>query len=107
MKLTQRATRAYVAGLRADRGEGRALRLTGARVASQVRSFRSRVATAAWQKRALKAAAAADPAVHAAIREELETLRSWAASMLARLSTEGGVPPTPARPARAVKGRKS
>lgn len=107
MKLTQRATRAYVAGLRAERGEGARLRLTGPRVASQVRSFRARVATAAWQKRALKAAAAADPAVQAAIRDELEALRAWAASMLTRLPTKAGDPPTPEPLEKKSRGRNS
>lgn len=85
MKLTQRATRAYVASLRAERGEERNARLTPKRLTAQVRVFRQRVANAAWQRRARSVAAKADPDDREAVREELEALRSWSAAMLAKL----------------------
>ncbi len=85
MKLTQRATRAYVASLRAEQGEATKARLTPARLTAQVRSFRERVANAAWQRRALSVATKAEPDERDAVRKELEALRSWSAAMLAKL----------------------
>jgi hypothetical protein len=85
MKLTQRATRAYVASLRAEQGEANKSRLTPARLTAQVRGFRERVANAAWQRRALSVATKAEPDERDAVRKELEALRSWSAAMLAKL----------------------
>lgn len=85
MKLTQRATRAYVTSLRAEAGDAREPRLTPARLKAQVRAFRQRVVTAEWQKRAVKVASKATAEDLAAVREELEALRSWSATLLARL----------------------
>ncbi len=85
MKLTQRATRAYVATLRAEQGAERPTRMTPKRLTAQVRGFRERVANAGWQRRALAVAAKADPDDREAVRKELEALRSWSAAMLAKL----------------------
>lgn len=85
MKLSQRATRAYVATLRAEQGDERGARLTPARLAAQVRGFRERVTDAKWQRRALSVASKADPDDRNAVRQELEALRSWSAAMLAKL----------------------
>ncbi len=85
MKLTQRATRAYVATLRAEQGDERKVRLSPARLAAQVRGFRERVSDASWQRRALSVASNADPDDRKAVRQELEALRAWSAAMLAKL----------------------
>jgi hypothetical protein len=85
MKLTQRATRAYVTSLRAEQGNGRKARLTPARLASQVRGFRERVTDAAWQRRALSVTAKADADSRDAVRKELEALRAWSVAMLSKL----------------------
>jgi hypothetical protein len=84
MKLTQRATRAYVAGLMEARGKGREVRLTPARVTATVRSFRERVTKSAWQRRAV-AVVKDDDDARAAVRGELEALRDWADGLLAKL----------------------
>ncbi len=85
MKLTQRATRAYVASLRAEQGAAHKARLTPARLTAQVRGFRERVANTAWQRRALAVAAKAHADERDAVRQELEALRAWSAAMLAKL----------------------
>jgi hypothetical protein len=85
MKLTQRATRAYVASLRAEQGAAHKARLTPARLTAQGRGFRERVANTAWQRRALAVAAKAHADERDAVRQELEALRAWSAAMLAKL----------------------
>ena len=85
MKLTQRATRAYVSGLMEALGRGREVRLTPARVAAQVRGFRERVAKGAWQRRAVAVVRDGDDDARAAVRGELEALRDWADGLLAKL----------------------
>jgi hypothetical protein len=85
MKLTQRATRAYVAGLMEALGRGREVRLTPARVTATVRGFRERVAKAAWQRRAVAVMKDGDEGERAAVRGELEALRRWADGLLAKM----------------------
>jgi len=85
MKLTQRATRAYVAGVLEAQGRGREVRLTPARVAAQVRGFRERVAKGAWQRRAVTVVKGGSDDERAAVRGELEALRDWADGLLAKL----------------------
>lgn len=85
MKLSQRATRAYVAALRAERGEPRAVRLTAPRLAMQVRGFRERVTAKAYQRRALTVIRKADGAERDDVRRELEAVRQWATELLREL----------------------
>jgi hypothetical protein len=86
MKLTQRATRAYVAGLLAERGGEREVRLTPKRVTAQVRTFRERVTKSAWQKRAVAALRDADDEELEVVRREVEALRAWSVALLSKLS---------------------
>lgn len=85
MKLTQRATREYVAGVLASRSEGRTLRLTPGRVTAQVRGFRERVTKGAWQKRAVAALRDVDAGERDAVRREVEALRAWCEAFTAKL----------------------
>ncbi len=85
MKLTQRATRAYVASVLEEQGKGRPVRLTPTRVASQVRSFRERVTKGAWQRRAVAAVKDASEEEQAAVRAELEALRDCVDALLVKL----------------------
>jgi hypothetical protein len=85
MKLTQRETREYVGALLVARGDERAVRLTAPRIAAQLRTFRERVGTAMYQRRALAVlknlgADEVDP-----VRQEVEAVRTWAETFLARL----------------------
>ncbi len=84
MKLTQRATRQYVTSLLAAQGKGRAVRVTAPRVASQVRRFRERVASKAYEKKVVAALQAADPAQAKAAIDEIEAVRQWAERLLRR-----------------------
>jgi hypothetical protein len=91
MKLTQRATRAYVSALLAEAGGERPLRLTPRRVVAQVRTFRERVTRAQWSRRAADVLGAGDDQSRTAARKELEALRDWAESLLQ------GLPKKPAK----------
>ena len=84
MKLTQRATRQDVTSLLAAQGKGRAVRVTAPRVASQVRRFRERVASKAYEKKVVAALQAADPAQAKAAIDEIEAVRQWAERLLRR-----------------------
>lgn len=84
MKLTQRATRAYVASLQAERGKAKGARLTAPRLAARVRRFREGVASKAVEKRIAAALDAAEPDDAKAAIEELEAVRAWADRLLRR-----------------------
>lgn len=86
MKLTQRATRAYVTSVLAESGEERAARLTPRRVVAQVRGFREKVTRGQWQRRAVSALRDGDDEARAAARKELEALQTWAATLLGKLA---------------------
>jgi hypothetical protein len=89
MKLSQRATHAYVTALLAARGEGRKARVTAPRMAAQLRRFRERVAAPAFQRRAVAAlrelpAEEAEPVVR-----EVEAVRRWADEFLKKVRGRG------------------
>lgn len=86
MKLTQRATRAYVTSVLAEGGEDRATRLTPRRVVAQVRGFREKVTRGQWQRRAVSALRDGDDEARAAARKELEALQTWAATLPGKLA---------------------
>ena len=86
MKLTQRATRAYVANALAESGDARAARLTPKRVVAQVRGFREKVTQGQWQRRAVSALRDGDDDAREAARKELEALQSWARTLLDKLA---------------------
>lgn len=84
MKLTQRATRAYVASLQAESGKTKRPRLTAPRLTARVRRFREGVASKAVEKRIAAALDAAEPDDAKAAIEELEAVRAWADRLLRR-----------------------
>lgn len=86
MKLTQRATRAYVRALLAERGTPRALRLTPPRIAAQLRGFRERVGDSDYQRKALAALKRGDAEEVDAVRAEVDAVRAWAESFLAKIT---------------------
>jgi hypothetical protein len=98
MKLTQRATRAYVASLRAEQGEAHKARLTPARLTAQVRGFRERVANAAWQRRALSVAMKAEPDARDAVTTAVHRLASHSMPVERTRIRPSPPPPPPLRP---------
>ncbi len=85
MKLSQRATRAYVTAMLAEEGGERVQRLTPTRVVAQVRGFREKVTRGAWQRRAVSALKDSDDETRDAVLKELETLQTWVESFLQKL----------------------
>ncbi len=85
MKLTQRATRAYVAGLIAEQGDRPQRRVTPGRISRQMRTFRENVTAAAWQRRAVAALHEADAETREAVRREVEGLRAWSVAFLTKI----------------------
>ena len=88
LKLTQRATRAYVGALLAERGDARAPRLTAARIGSHLRGLRERVGAAAYQRKAIAVLRKSDAEAVGAVRAEVESLRAWAEAFLAKLPAD-------------------
>jgi len=82
MKLSQRATRAYVGALRSAQGRDQKTRLTGARLAAQVKRVGGAVATAAFLRQATKAAAELSDDERASVRRDVEALQKWSTEML-------------------------
>lgn len=85
MKLTQRATRAYVGAMIAERDGAREVRLTAPRIAAHVRGFRERVTESAYQRRAAAVLKGADDDARASVRAEVEAVRAWADALLAKI----------------------
>ncbi len=82
MKLSQRATRAYVDGLRSEHGRARRSRLTGRGLASRVKRLGATVATASFARQAARAAAELSDAERAEVRRDVEALRAWSSELL-------------------------
>lgn len=82
MKLTQRATRAYVASLRAESGAAPRARVTAPRLAGRLKRFREEVAGSGSRARVERALRGASPDERKAVVRELQALRDWAGSLL-------------------------
>jgi hypothetical protein len=85
MKLTLRATEAYVRALREARGVSAAARLTGPRLAHRVRRFRENLATTAMRRKLRSLAGSLSTEEKAAVKDELASLRDWAEEALRTL----------------------
>lgn len=89
MKLTQRATLAYVGALRSEQDRGRAARLTGGRFTARVKRMSDGVTSAAFVRRAKQVAGELSDAQRAAVRRDVTALRAWTAEMLRALRRGG------------------
>lgn len=85
MKLSQRATKTYVAGVLAAQGRPKEARLTPGRLRDQVKGFRERVTGASWRRRAVSAMRHASPEERKALREELLAVQRWTRMVLGSL----------------------
>ncbi len=81
MKMTQRATRAYVGALRAEAGQTPAQRLTPARLVGRARKVRAALTEAGLQRRSVAMVAKMGDAQRAALKEEVDALAAWVAAM--------------------------
>jgi hypothetical protein len=82
MKLSARATRDYVAALRAQKGRGPRARVTGERVVTRVQRFNKLAGDEASQRKSLAALRDLDDAKRRSAEAELRRLRDWAAALL-------------------------
>ena len=82
MKLSTRATREYVAALRAKQGASPRARLTGERVAGRVQRFNKLAGDEAARAKSLRALRALDDDKRRAAVAELQQLREWATELL-------------------------
>jgi hypothetical protein len=82
MKLSQRATEAYVASLRAAAGAPPKARVSARSLATRIRRFRDALGTKSQAAQIERALRDADPDDRKAATEELRALRDWASEML-------------------------
>lgn len=82
MKLSVRATRDYVAALRAEKGAGPRARITSERVVQRVRRFNKLAGDEAATRRSLTALQRLDDDARRAAETDLRQLRDWATAML-------------------------
>lgn len=82
MKLSQRATRAFVRAQLAERGRPSQVRVTAPGFKAHVQKFRARVGTPEYQEKLAGTLRALPTAERAAMRKELEAVRAWATRMI-------------------------
>ncbi len=82
MKLTHRATEAYVAALRAQQGRAPASRMTAPRLTARLRRSREGVAKGPKRAQLERALRDADDDARKAAESELRALRDWADALL-------------------------
>lgn len=77
MKMSQDATRMYVATLRAQQGKAPAVRLTAPRLTKRLRTLRESIGSARARKRLEKLVAEIGDEDRAALRDEVSALKEW------------------------------
>jgi len=85
MKLSQRATRAYVRAEKAAQGTAAAPRVTQKRFEAHVRRFRERVLDPAYKRKVERSLRDLAKDEKDGVRDELQAIKAWAADLLATL----------------------
>lgn len=89
MKLSQRATRAYVGELLKGQGRARSVRLTAPRLAARLRKTREGITGAEFQRQSLRVATELTGPQRVEARRDIEALQRWATKMLDALKSAG------------------
>lgn len=82
MKLSQRATRAYVRGRLAAKGAPATVRVTASGFRAQVLKFRGRVGAPGYQEKLERTLRGMPNKERAAMQKELEAMRAWATGLI-------------------------
>jgi hypothetical protein len=88
LKLTQRATRAYVGSLLAEAGEQRTTRLTAATLLGRAKRARAALAAAGLSRRAVALVGKMTPEERAALDEQVHALAAWVTAMRSALKVD-------------------